>query len=378
MLNRRHQDALTPLLAALAVILVLAVEVFRPFLLDFTVAIAVAVLLAPAQNRLAKALGGRRSLSATLLVLLATLVIFIPVLTSLVILVKQTLAFFDWAMPHLDPEEMKRLWSDTLPTRFPALRGWILRTEGQLTPLFSNVLTELMARANSGLQSLLSGLAKLFFDLMLFLIMLFFLLKDGPRLKAELRPISPFSELQERQIFDHLDKTVKASLQAMVAVPLAQGLLAGVGFALFGVPSPMVWATVVILASNVPVLGSPLGWVPAVVYLFVDGRTWPAVGLFLFGLLLISGIDNVVKPLILRGGAQIHPLLGFLAILGGVLAFGFHGFLVGPVILSLVLSAIRIYRLDVMRSGPATVPETPAPAPAAPGPTLAAESARTA
>src|SRR5262249_59814122 len=96
--------------------------------------------------------------------------------------------------------------------------------------------------------------------------------------------------------------------------------------------------------------GSPVGWVPAVVYLYFDGRTWPAVGLFLFGLLLISGIDNVVKPLILRGGAQIHPLLGFLAILGGVLAFGFHGFLIGPVILSLVLSAIRIYRLDVLRA----------------------------
>lgn len=345
------------MLAALAVIIVVAFEIFRPFLLDLTVAFAVAVLLAPAQARLARALGDRRSLAAMLLVLLATLVIFIPVLTSLVILVRQTLTFFDWAMPHLDPEEMKRLWSDTLPTRFPALRGFILRTEGQLTPLFSNVLTEVMARANSALQSLISGLAKVFFDLILFLIMLFFLLKDGPRLKAELRPISPFTEVQEHQIFDHLDKTVKASLQAMVAVPLAQGLLAGVGFALFGVPSPMVWATVVVLASNVPVLGSPLGWVPAVVYVYLDGRTWPAIGLFLYGLLLISGIDNVIKPLILRGGAQIHPLLGFLSILGGVLAFGFHGFLVGPVILSLVLSAIRIYRLDVLRAVPAAAPE---------------------
>ena len=375
--NRRHQDALAPLLAALAVILVLAFQVFRPFVLDLTVAIAVAVLLAPAQNRLARALGERRSLAATILVLLATLVIFIPVLTSLVILVRQTLAFFDWAMPHLDPEGMKRLWSDTLPTRFPVLRGWILRTEGQITPLFSNALAELMARANSTLQSLLSGLAKLFFDLVLFLIMLFFLLKDGPRLKAELRPISPFSEMQERQIFDHLDKTVKASLQAMVAVPLVQGLLAGVGFFLFGVPSPMVWATAVILASNVPVLGSPLGWMPAVVYLFLEGRTWPAVGLFLFGLLLISGIDNVVKPLILRGGAQIHPLLGFLAILGGVLAFGFHGFLVGPVILSLVLSAIRIYRLDVLRPLPAAAPDASSQGPAVAEAALA-DSARSA
>jgi predicted PurR-regulated permease PerM len=101
------------------------------------------------------------------------------------------------------------------------------------------------------------------------------------------------------------------------------------------------------------------------------------VGLFLFGLLLISGIDNVVKPLILRGGAQIHPLLGFLAILGGVLAFGFHGFLVGPVILSLVLSAIRIYRLDVLRPLPAAAPDASSQGPAVAEAALA-DSARSA
>lgn len=347
--ERRRRDVLTPLLAALAVILVLAYVVFQPFLLDFAVAIAMALLLAPAQHRLTAALGERRALAATLIVLVTTIVIFVPVLTSLVILTKQALAFFSWAVPHLDPDEVKRFWSETLPTRFPALKGWILRTEGQLTPLFSTALSQLVSGANAVLQGLVGGLTRTLFDLLVFLVTLFFLLKDGPRLKAELRPISPFTEAQERQIFEHLDKTVKASLQAMIVVPIVQGLVAGLGFFLFGVPSPMVWGTVVILAAMVPVLGSPLGWMPAVVYVFLTGRTWAAVGLFFYSLLLVSGIDNVVKPMILRGGAQIHPLLGFLSILGGILAFGFYGFLIGPAILSLVLSAIRIYRLDVLR-----------------------------
>jgi predicted PurR-regulated permease PerM len=368
MYERRRRDVLTPLLAALAIILVLAYVVFRHFLLDFAVAIAMAVLLAPAQTRLTNALGKRRGLAATLIVLFTTIVIFVPVLTSLVILTRQALAFFTWALPHLDPDEVRRFWTETLPARIPALKGWILRTQGQLTPLFSTALTQLVSGANAALQGLVGGLTRTLFDLALFLVTLFFLLKDGPSLKAELRPISPFTEAQERLIFDHLDKTVKASLQAMIMVPLLQGLVAGVGFALFGVPSPIVWGTVVILAAMVPVLGSPLGWMPAVVYVFLAGRTWPAVGLFFYGLVLVSGIDNVVKPLILRGGAQIHPLLGFLSILGGILAFGFHGFLIGPAILSLVLSAIRIYRLDVLRGAPvSTVPE----------PTLS-DSARTA
>jgi predicted PurR-regulated permease PerM len=185
--------------------------------------------------------------------------------------------------------------------------------------------------------------------------MLFFLLRDGGRLKAELRPVSPFSENQERQIFDHLDRTIKGALQAVVVVPVVQGVLAGIGFLMFGVPSPFVWGTAVILAATVPLVGSPLGWLPACAYLFLKGASGPAIGLVVYCTVVVSGSDNVIKPMLLRGSARIHPLLGFLSIIGGVLAFGVFGFLIGPVVLSLVLSAIRIYRLDVLRvasSGP--------------------------
>ena len=157
--------------------------------------------------------------------------------------------------------------------------------------------------------------------------------------------------MQEALIFDHLGKTVKGALQSVVVVPLAQGTIAVPGFLIFGVPQPVTWGVAVGLASMVPLLGAPLGWVPAVVWLLYTGApTWQWVGMLVYGALVISGIDNVVKPLLLRGTAQIHPLLGFLSILGGVLAFGAFGFLVGPVILSLVLSGMRLYRLDLFRA----------------------------
>jgi predicted PurR-regulated permease PerM len=130
---------------------------------------------------------------------------------------------------------------------------------------------------------------------------------------------------------------------------VAQGILAGIGFMIFGVPSPLVWGTAVILAATVPLVGSPLGWIPACVYLLIQGRPGSALGLLAYSVVVVSGADNVIKPLVLRGAARIHPLLGFLSIVGGVLAFGVFGFLIGPVVLSLVLSAIRIYRLDVLR-----------------------------
>jgi predicted PurR-regulated permease PerM len=348
--ERRRRDMLTPLLLSLAVILLLAFWVFKPFVLVFSVSACVALLLAPAQKRFDKAFGGRPTLAAFVLVLLTTVVILIPILTSLFLLARQTAVFLDWIrlQPLLGPEEMQRFWEE-LPRRYPGLKSWIAFLQAQITPVLSGGIAQLAGGANGLLQNVLGRVTHAAIDLGLFLLMLFFLLRDGGRLKKELRPISPFSEEQEHQIFDHLERTIKGALQAVVVVPVIQGILAMIGFVVFGVPSPLVWGTAVILAATVPLLGSPLAWMPACVYLFLNGATGPAIGLVVYCTLIVSGSDNVVKPLLLRGSARIHPLLGFLSIIGGVLAFGVFGFLIGPVVLSLVLSAIRIYRLDVLR-----------------------------
>ena len=351
MTDKRRLDLLTPLVLALALILVLAFWVFRPFFLIFSVAACVALLLAPLQRRLAAAFGERPGLAAALLVLVTTVLILVPVLSSLVVLTQQASVFLDWLKQETlwGPETVQRFWQE-LPHRYPGLRPWVVWVQAQFTPALEQSLSNLTGTASIVLQRVLGRVTQAVFELGLFLLMLFFLLRDGGRFRAELRPVSPFTEEQERQIFDHLERTIKGALQAVILVPLVQGVLAGIGFMIFGVPSPFVWGTAVILAATVPVLGSPLAWVPACVYLFHGGSTRAAIGLLVFCTVVVSGSDNVLKPLVLRGTARIHPLLGFLSILGGILAFGVFGFLIGPVVLSLVISAIRIYRLDVLRT----------------------------
>ena len=370
MQERRRRDLLTPLLLALAGILVLAFIVFRPFLLVASVAACVALLLGPIQRRLAALLRGRSGLAAMIIVLVTTLVILVPVLTSLFLLTRQAALFLQWmtTQPVVGPEELAQFW-DRLPERYPTLEEWIAYIQAQVTPVLTGGAAQVAGAANTLLQGILTRVTGAAVDLGLFLLILFFLLRDGGRLKEELRPVSPFSEEQESQIFEHLERTILGALQAVVVVPVAQGILAGIGFMIFGVPSPLLWGTAVILAATVPLVGSPLGWVPAVVYLLVQGQVGPGLGLLVYCTVIVSGSDNVVKPLLLRGAARIHPLLGFLSIVGGVLAFGVFGFLIGPVILSLVLSAIRIYRLDILRS-PLVTSASKAPPPAAPPSTL--------
>ncbi|HET7291397.1 MAG TPA: AI-2E family transporter [Vicinamibacteria bacterium] len=345
---------LVPLAAFLGVVALLAFLVFRYFLAVFTVAGSVALLLQPLHRRTRRALRGRDHLSAAILVLLTTLVILLPVATSALLLSQQAVQFFEWLRPRLEPQALEELWRETLPERFPFLQAYLRFDEQEASQAASAILERLAGGAQRLLQGGLAGATEALFELVLFMMMLFFLLKDGERLRNEIKHLSPLSADQEEMIFDNIARTVRGVLQALVLVPVVQGVVAGIGFILFGVPSPILWSVTVVLAAFVPIVGSPLGWLPAVAWLFIYGSDWSWLGLLVYGTLLVSGIDNVVKPLVLQGVARIHPLLAFLSILGGVFAFGPLGFLIGPVVLSLVLSAIRIYR-DVLR----------APAPAA-------------
>jgi predicted PurR-regulated permease PerM len=345
----RKPQVMIPLLLALLLVVYLAFLVFRPFVLNFAVAASVGLLLGPAETRLSRWLRGSRTIAAAFIVMLVAVVILVPVVSLAAFLGNRAGSAFDWLAPHLTPAAIEAALRD-LTHRLPWLQPW-LDGQDQVSLAVSTLLSRAAAGANALLQRLVTGLASALYELTLFLLMLFFLLRDGGRLRAELRRISPLSEVQEDQVIQHLARTVKGVLQAMVLVPVAQGLLGTLGFWLFGVPSPVLWGVAVVLAAMVPILGSPLAWVPACVYLYVTEARSQGIGMFVYGLAVISTIDNVVKPLLLHEAAQIHPLLGFLAILGGVLAFGPLGFLVGPVILSLVLSAIRIYRLDILRAG---------------------------
>lgn len=335
----------------LAVALVLAFLVFRYFLLTFTVAVSLALLLAPLHASLTRRLRGRRWLAAALLVMLCTVTLLVPVFTYGTLLTQQAASFVEWVGPRLQPEELDKLWGQTLPERYPVLMKWVRNFTGggSAMTLLSASLSNLAAVANRWLGVGLANLAAALLDVVILVMMLFFLLRDGEELRESLRGISPLTRGQETQIMDHLTSTVRGVLQSMVIVPLVQGVLGFLGFWLFGVPAPLLWGVMVVFAALIPILGSPLAWVPAAVYLMATGSEAQGFGLLAYGIVVISGVDNVLKPLILSGAARIHTMLGFLSILGGLFAFGPKGLIAGPVVLSLVLSAYRIYRYDVLR-----------------------------
>jgi predicted PurR-regulated permease PerM len=349
------------LLAGLLLVLALVVLVFRHFLLNLALSASLALVLAPLRKRLTPLLGGRAGLASGVIVLIVMLLILVPLLSSVAVLGSQALQFYQWVAPRLEPDRFAVLWKERVLPSLPWLEEWQRLHEDALSSLVSGALSRLASGVNGLIQGLVAGLTSAAFELFLFLLMLFFLLRDGRLLVEEVRRVSPLSHAQEQQLFERVASTTRASLLAMIFVPLVQSLLAALGFWALGVPSALLWGGATLLAAFVPLVGTPLVWIPIAVYLFLAGRSGAALGLVAYGVLVISGIDNILKPKLLQGGASIHPLLGFLAILGGIQSLGPAGLILGPVVLSVGLAALRIWELDVLGRAPVTAAEGSAP-----------------
>jgi predicted PurR-regulated permease PerM len=138
-------------------------------------------------------------------------------------------------------------------------------------------------------------------------------------------------------------------IMGQIVVGIIQGILAGIGFLILGVPNPVLWGSLTALISIIPLLGAVLVWLPIDVYLFVNaflsnGEYWRAIALLLYGSLVVSTIDNFLKPKIVGDRANIHPLVILFGILGGIQLFGIPGILIGPLVLTLFDLVMEIYR----------------------------------
>jgi predicted PurR-regulated permease PerM len=172
---------------------------------------------------------------------------------------------------------------------------------------------------------------------------IYYFLKDGDTLIEYLKRLLPFSEGQKYKLVERVKETVIAAVYGQIAVGIAQGTLGGAAFWILGLPSPVFWGTVMAIVSFVPLFGTLLVWGPAAVILILSGSLGKGIGLLLFGALIISSIDSVLKPLIIGGKAKLHTLLVFFSVLGGIKFLGFLGFILGPLIAALCLSLFEIY-----------------------------------
>ena len=184
------------------------------------------------------------------------------------------------------------------------------------------------------------------FSFFMMFITMFFLFRDGPELIDTIRASNPLPSVYVSEILQTFEAVSYAIFFGTLLTAIVQGAAATILFLSLGIPSPVFWGALVSFMSLVPMVGAFLVWIPMFVYLMITGDTTRAIILLAVGGLVVSSIDNILKPIIIRGRTDMHPLLVFLSVLGGMNIFGFLGVLLGPLIIAVFLSLFNLYRTE--------------------------------
>ena len=227
----------------------------------------------------------------------------------------------------------------------------LLPFEGYLQEIVPNAKLHLSKYVSAALSflvdnfgSVFRGAIRLIFQTLIMLLALFYLFRDGAKFRNYIISLSPLANEYDERILQRLETAISSVVKGKLLIVLIQGILASVGFFIFGVPHPVLWGALASLSALIPMVGVALVFVPAVIYLFVSASVGAAIGLLVSGV-VIGTIDNILGPLLFEKGLQMHPLLILLSVLGCFVFFGPVGFLAGPVTLSLLFALLDIYPL---------------------------------
>jgi predicted PurR-regulated permease PerM len=333
--------------------------IIKPYLVDIFLALVIFFVAKPLYRGLTRLLFGKRSLASALTCLVLALIIIVPLITLVSIVARQALEFSSLLSQGLQSGTLGH-W---LNTKMDLFKSYLVHLNLPLPPeqiKFEGLVKTILSNASKFIYNnainFLSGFTGFILDLALVLFVTFFLFLEGDDFIDEVKKLSPLSDADNEMIVSEMEATIKATLWSTVVVAFIQGSLGGIGFFLFGVPQAAFWGTVMVPASVIPVVGAAIIWLPAVIYLFLVGYWGMGLGLLIFCAVFIGSVDNLLKPMLMRGTRSTPTVLVLLSILGGISYFGMIGFILGPFILSLLLSLLSIYEKAIL--APSRSPDT--------------------
>jgi predicted PurR-regulated permease PerM len=321
-------------LGLFAVISLLLFFVFAPFIQILAFAAVFAALCHAPYERLARALGGQKSIAAILTVALALVFFIVP--------------FFFLGLQIL--REAQGLYAGAYgngPHYVRAIQAVINGPVQRFLPGFSfdinAYIGSVLTFISSNLASLVSQTFYVVLETFLMLLAFFFFLRDGRNLLASVAGMSPFGKSETTEILAKMYQTIQSVLKGTLFVAVIRWILIGAGFFLFGIPNAALWSSIGGIIGAIPGLGTPFVFIPAIAYLYLGGNMLGAFGLAIFGIAVIIAADNILTPYFFGKGLEVPQIFVLFSILGGIIFFGPLGFILGPLVLSVFLSVLRIY-----------------------------------
>jgi len=313
--------------------------VFLPYVSILFLALVFAILFDPLYRFVLNIFGGRGTLASLITVVVVFLVIVGPISFLGTLLfqeasdlyvtlvasgnggVNQSIGAIHKSIQSISPGTNTALLEGDIQLYLEKGLGWLL---GHFSVFFSGIL-------------------KITFGLFLMLLALFYFFRDGRTFISNIVDLSPLQDVYDKKIINRVMVAINSVVRGHLVIGIVQGSLVGLGFFLFGVPSPVIWGTIAAVASLVPTIGTSLVVIPGIIFVFISGGPLMALGLGLWGAIAVGLIDNLLGPMLINRGTHIHPFLILISALGGLAMFGPIGFLAGPVLLSLLFALLDIY-----------------------------------
>ncbi|MBS3075184.1 AI-2E family transporter [Candidatus Pacearchaeota archaeon] len=235
----------------------------------------------------------------------------------------------------------------------------------QMLPEFissSEISTTVSGYLNNYISTLIETFLKMFkefiFDLPVIILKLFivififfFSLRDGDKAIEFIKSLSPLKKETEDRFFNHLKEITNLVLLGQIVVGIVQGLTAGIGYFIFGVPNALLLTSITMITAIIPIIGAWIIWIPVVIFLFATGNSGAGIGLLIYGIIIVSTIDNIIRFLIVSKRTKLNSVIVLLGMIGGLFTFGFLGLIIGPLSLAYVLLIAELYVKNSLKDG---------------------------
>lgn len=325
-----------------ATVLFLYWKVMEPYALVLVTAGIFTILLTPLEKRL-REWTGHPKVSTLILVLMVLAAIVLPVVTIGLLMIQQASGLAQTVLDNREWLTAFHIQDLALFQQLPSvIQAEILKID------LAEGVKSVASWASSNIQALVVSSADFAFKTFIFFVALYYMLHDRERIVKRLIDLSPLRDKTDQKIIGRIVNTVRGVIIGSLTVAVVQGIIAGIGLMLFGVPAPLIWAGLVVIAANVPMIGTGAIMLPAVAYLFLIGDVSSAVGLLIWSSIAVGLVDNILQPFIVGGRTRMNALLILLSMLGGMQAFGPIGFILGPTILAAFLIVLELYRSGIL------------------------------
>ena len=303
--------------------------------------VILAIVFTPLYRRLLRSLRHRRTLAALATLVMIVLMVILPLTLITVLLVQEGSGVYERIQSG--EFDIGRYFQQT----FNALPGWVTSLLDRFGLTNLSVVQERLSEAARKSSQFLAGqalnlgqnMANFVLSLFIMLYLLFFLLRDGDALVERIRAAIPLHPEHLRTLASGFTGVIRATVKGTLVVAVVQGALGGLIFWILGIHAPALWAALMAVLSLLPAVGTALVWLPVAIYLLVTGETWQGLVLIAYGVAVIGLVDNVLRPILVGKDTRMPDYVVLISTLGGIAIFGVNGFVIGPVIAAMFMSA---------------------------------------